>query len=120
MALSLATPALTNSRNIESSCENVLHQHVHMIRFQSTPPLVLQLWANEVYQWYPCIESLHIVASVSLPYPSRAAEKRLVVMAPVLLTALYKIVEQPDEVVVLKQHYNKHYIPCVFYNRKLR
>lgn len=65
-------------------------------------------------------ESIHIVyvgTSISL---SRAAEKRLVVMAPVLLTALYKIVEQPDEVVGPKQHFNKHYMPCVFFNRKLR
>ena len=70
-----------------------------MTHFQSTPPLLLQLG----YQWYPCIESLrivYVVLSVSLLYLSRAAEKRLVVMAPVLLTALYKIVEQPDEVVV--------------------
>ena len=45
-------------------------------------------------------ESIHIVyVGASLFYLSRAAEKRLVVMAPVLLTALYKIVEQPDEVV---------------------
>lgn len=48
------------------------------------------------------IESLHVVCLCICfsALSSRAAEKRLAVMAPVLLTALYKIVEQPDEVVV--------------------